>query len=363
MLGKNISNAGDRTGLPSNCDPKYYCYNHKVSLYGLFVNYNSLTTKKTQLDELRPLPAVQVRNLEEWFRVELTYTSNAIEGNTLTRAETAMVVEKGLTVGGKTLIEHLEAANHADALSWVNEQIDRSPQSITQRDILAIHNIILKGIDDDNAGRFRNVAVRISGSMVVLPNPRKLPDLMDAFESWLSNEGADLHPVELATEAHYQLVSIHPFTDGNGRTARLLMNMILLMQGYPPAIIRTRDRLAYINALETAQLGGSKEPFLKLVAKAVERSLDLYLKAATNEVADPEPETPLLTIGKLAKATETVNSTLRHWVKEGLLGVAETTPAGYQLFDRSMILRVERIRNLQAKRLTLAEIKGKLLDS
>ena len=326
------------------------------------MNYDPLTAKQAQLDALRPLPAAQVRNLEEWFRVELTYTSNAIEGNTLTRAETAMVVEKGLTVGGKTLIEHLEATNHADALSWVNEQIDRSPQSITQRDILAIHDIILKGIDDDNAGRSRNVAVRISGSMVVLPNPRKLSDLMDAFESWLSNEGADLHPVELATEAHYQLVSIHPFTDGNRRTARLLMNMILLMQGYPPAIIRTRDRLAYINALETAQLGGSKGPFLKLVAKAVERSLDLYLKAATNEVADPEPETPLLTIGKLAKATETVNSTLRHWVKEGLLDVAETTPAGYQLFDRSMILRVERIRDFQAKRLTLAEIKEKLLE-
>ena len=324
------------------------------------MNFEPLTAKKAKLDALRPLPATQLRNLEEWFRVELTYTSNAIEGNTLTRAETALVVEKGLTVGGKSLVEHLEASNHVGALDWIGEQVKRSPSSITQRDILTIHEMILRRIDDENAGRFRNVGVRISGSMVVLPNPLKLTSLMDAFEQWLRNPEDGVHPVMVAAEAHYKLVSIHPFTDGNGRTARLLMNMILLMHGFPPAIIRPRDRLAYLNALEKGQLGNSKEDFLKLIAEAVDRSLDIYLKTAANEDIEPEREASLLTIGKLAKATDTVNSTLRHWVKEGLLKVADTTPSGYQLFEREMIERVNRIRSLQTQRLTLIEIKAEL---
>lgn len=324
------------------------------------MNFEDLTAKKAKLDALRPLPAAQLRNLEEWFRVELTYTSNAIEGNTLTRAETALVVEKGLTVGGKTLVEHLEASNHVEALDWVSAQVDRSPQSITQHDILKIHEMILRRIDEENAGRFRNVSVRISGSTVVLPNPRKVTNLMDEFESWLRDPGKMIHPVMLAADAHYQLVSIHPFTDGNGRTARLLMNMILIMSGYPPAIIRPRDRLAYLTALEKGQLGGSKDPFFKLITKAVNRSLDIYLNTATNQDIEPEREVALLTIGKLATATDTTNSTLRHWVKEGLLEVADTTPSGYQLFDREMIDRVSLIRSGQAKRFTLTEIKKEL---
>ncbi|WP_230578970.1 Fic family protein [Coxiella burnetii] len=134
----------------------------------LQMNFEELTRKKKALDQFRPLPDALVQNLDDWFRVELTYTSNAIEGNTLTRQETALVVEKGLTVGGKTLKEHLEAANHAHALDWVKTQANRSPQDLNEQDIFTIHHIILKGIDDENAGRYRNVSVRIAGSRVVL---------------------------------------------------------------------------------------------------------------------------------------------------------------------------------------------------
>ena len=240
---------------------------------------DKLTDKKKRLDSFRPLPEPLVRNLDNWFRVELTYTSNAIEGNTLTRRETALVVEKGLTVGGKSLIEHLEAVNHAHALDWVKEQVKRKPASLTEKEILHIHNLILKGIDDANAGHYRSIPVRIAGSTVVLPNARKVPNLMRDFAAWLSCDQG-LHPVELAAEAHYRLVTIHPFADGSGRSARLLMNMILLMSGYPAAVIRKRDRLAYIGALEKAQLGGSKDNYFKIIARAVDRSLDIYLKAA-----------------------------------------------------------------------------------
>lgn len=143
------------------------------------------------------------------------------------------MIEKGLTVGGKSLKEHLEATNHAGALKFVRSLIRKKPSRISGQDILGVHGLILRGIDDENAGRFRNVPVRISGSAVVMPNPRKVPELMEDFLAWLG-EKHDLHPVALAGEAHYRLVSIHPFTDGNGRTARLLMNLLLMQQGYPP---------------------------------------------------------------------------------------------------------------------------------
>ena len=325
----------------------------------LCMKYDKLTQKKSVLDSYRPLHSDIVRNLDDWFRVELTYTSNAIEGNTLTRRETALVVEKGLTVGGKSLTEHLEATNHASALDWVKEKVAATQKNISEKDILKIHDVILKGIDDHNSGQYRNVSVRISGSAVVLPNHAKVSYLMEEFADWLATDN-DIHPVEFAAEAHYRLVTIHPFTDGNGRTARLLMNMILLMSGYPPAIIRKRDRLKYITALETAQLGGSKEAYLKLIAKAVDRSLDIYIKAVKGEDAEQENGDTLLKIGELAKAVGEANSTIRHWTKEGLLEVSDITDSGYHLYATDTIERIKQIHVLKKKRLTLQEIKRHL---
>lgn len=323
------------------------------------MNYSKITDKKKVLDQHRPLPNALARNLDEWFRVETTYTSNAIEGNTLTRRETALVVEKGLTVGGKSLVEYLEATNHAHALDWVKAQIKRKPQTLTENDILHIHNIILRGIDDENTGHYRSVPVRISGSSVVLPNPAKVQDLMAEMQSWF-NSKSKIHAIELAAEAHYRLVTIRPFVDGNGRTARLLMNLILMMQGYPPAIIRKRDRLTYISALEKAQLGGSKEDYFKLIVKAVGRSLDIYLKALKGETDTQNDDQPLLKIGALAKATGENNSTIRHWTKEGLLDVAEITESGYQLYSTDMIEHVQKINGLKKQRYSLKEIKDLL---
>jgi Fic family protein len=324
---------------------------------------DSISAKKAQLDGFRPLSPNLVRNLEEWFVVELTYTSNALEGNTLSRRETAAVVEKGLTVGGKTLVEHLEATNHAKALAEVIRLSQLPTSQLSRGDLLRLHATVLHGIDDANAGQFRTIPVRISGSPVIMPNPTKVPDLMDAFLEWIVTNAA-MHPVRLAAEAHYQLVTIHPFAGGNGRTARLLMNLILMQNGYPPAIIRTRDRLKYIGGLETAQLGGSKDGYEKVVVAAVDRSLDIYLKAVSGETADAstEREPDLLRIGQLASNTGESNSTIRFWTKEGLLEMADTTAAGYTLYRPEMIQRVERIRELQRERFTLSEIKQQLVS-
>ena len=327
------------------------------------IDYKKLTEKKQILDRNRPFDVALVKNLEEWFRIELTYTSNAIEGNTLSRAETALIVEKGLTIGGKSITEHLEATNHAFALDFIKEQIKRKPADLREKDILKIHEIILDRIDKENAGIYRRVPVRISGSAVVMPNPRKVQTLMDEFFSWLENE-TKMHAVELAGEAHYRFVTIHPFIDGNGRTARLLMNMILMMKGYPPAIIRKNDRLAYIKSLEKSQLfngeGQEKEnvknDYFKLIATAVDRSLNIYLKAIEGKSEEPENE-KLLKIGELAKATNQTVPTIRHWTKEGLLQVAEITESGYQMYSQEMINRIEKIQKMKEKRMTLEEIK------
>lgn len=326
------------------------------------MDYKKLTEKKKKLDKHRPLDIALLKNLEEWFRIELTYTSNAIEGNTLSRAETALVIEKGLTIGGKSITEHLEATNHAAALDFVKEQIKRKTSDLKEKDILKIHEIILDKIDKENAGIYRRVPVRISGSAVVLPNPRKVQELMDDFFSWLRKEDK-MHGIQLAAEAHYRLVTIHPFIDGNGRTARLLMNMILMMKGYPPAIIRKNDRLAYIKSLEKPQLvngqGDSKNDYFKLIATAVDRSLNIYLKAIDGEVEEPESE-KLLKIGELAKATNQTVPTIRHWTKEGLLQVTEVTESGYQMYDEEMIERMRKIEELKKRRMTLLEIKKNL---
>ena len=242
------------------------------------MNLEDLDKKKAKLDALRPLPPEFVKNLDEWFSVELTVTSNALEGNTLTRQETAVVVEKGLTVRGKPLKDHLEATNHNESLEYVKTLVSLTPSQLTENHIFEIHKLILKGIDDDNAGKYRRVPVRISGSTVIFPNPVKVPDMMNEFVDWLQNAGT-LHPAQLATEAHYKLVTIHPFVDGNGRTARLLMNLLLMMLGYPPAIIKPEIRIDYIDALEKAQLGGSLDDFTQLIYLCIDSSLDIYLNS------------------------------------------------------------------------------------
>ncbi len=237
-----------------------------------------LTVKKKELDKFRPLPSELVKNLEQWYKVELTYTSNAIEGNTLSRIETALVVEKGLTIEGKTIQEHLEAINHSHALGFIKSLASKKRQQLKEDDIIDIHKLILAKIDDTNAGRYRRVPVRIAGSTVVMPNAAKVPELMNRFIEWLVSD-LKLHPVTIAAEAHFRLVSIHSFIDGNGRVARIFMNLLLMQEGYPPAIIRKEERHSYINAIEKAQLGGTLDDFLALVYQAVGRSLDIYLES------------------------------------------------------------------------------------
>ncbi len=236
-----------------------------------------ISQRKKTLDSFRPFNKDLEQNLTQWIRTELTYTSNAIEGNTLTRQETELVINKGITIAGKTINEHLEARNHAKAFEWILEQ-SKLNLPLTEIFIKNIHQTILSGINTENAGRYRQVPVRISGSTVIMPNYVKIPDLMKNLIEILT-QNATLHPVTQASEAHYHLVSIHPFIDGNGRTARLLMNHILMLHGYPPAVIGPSDRITYINSLEEAQLGGSKNNYEHFIQQSVLNALENYLES------------------------------------------------------------------------------------
>lgn len=323
-----------------------------------------ISEKKQRLDKYKPLPEVILKNLDEWYTVELTYTSNAIEGNTLSRVETALIIEKGITVEGKTITEHLEAINHAKALDFVKTLLSKSRKETAESDILDIHRIILQKIDDQYAGRYRDVPVRIRGSNHICPNPLKVPELMQQFYQWLHTDNPE-HIAQIAAEAHFKFVSIHPFVDGNGRLSRILMNLLLMQEGYPPAIIRKEDRRVYIDALENAHMGGLLTEFYRVIYEAVDRSLDIYLETMEpKEIAEQnngEKIKDLLKIGDLAQLTGENTVTIRFWTTEGLLDVKENTPGGYRLFDPKMIDRVKFIQRLKnEERLTLNEIKDRL---
>jgi Fic family protein len=314
--------------------------------------------KRSKLEKLGGLSRATSKNLDEWYRVELTYTSNAIEGNTLTRAETAMIVEKGITVAGKSIVEHLEASNHGQAWEWVREKSRKNGYKFNERDLLELHQIILQKIDESQAGRYRNVPVRIAGSRVIMPNPVKVPVLMKKYFTWLEEKTQNI--VLQSCEAHYRLVSIHPFIDGNGRTARLVMNLLLLMSGYPPIIVRKEDRHEYLASIEAAQLGGSSDKYYELMLSGLSRSLDIYLEAAGSK-DENLVEGKLLKVGELARLVGESVATIRYWTKMGLLSVGGLTKGGYQLYTPSAVETVRQIRELQKeKRLSLEEIGREL---
>jgi Fic family protein len=245
------------------------------SMKDLFKQIDEL---KKRLDAHRPLPPEAVQNLKAVYRVELTHHSNAIEGNTLTLHETKLVLEEGLTIGGKTLREHFEIINHGEAIDYIEELVEQKV-TLTEQVIKDIHSLIMKNIDERNKGRYRTINVRIAGSQHQPVHFLKVPERMQDMLDWFHREKERLHPVELAARLHFKFVYIHPFVDGNGRTARLLMNMVLMQKGFPPVILKSepKKRMAYYEALETASVQGDISPFIRLVAEESKESLQRYL--------------------------------------------------------------------------------------
>ncbi len=231
-----------------------------------------------QINKHRPLNHSELQQIKEYYRIGLTYTSNALEGNSLTETETKIVLEEGITIGGKPLVDHLEAVGHSQSYDFLFE---RSQQKvISQDDINQLHKLFYYKINPQEAGVYRTVNAYITGSKFPLPHPGQLELLMQKLIVELDELRPRLHPVEFAALAHKKFVFIHPFVDGNGRVARLLMNLILLQSGYTITLIPPVTRATYIQSLEKAHTNDAD--FTKFIANMVKETQQDYLRLFCN---------------------------------------------------------------------------------
>ncbi len=248
---------------------------NKKEYFGLGFNFSYISNLKESIDQHRPFSKGLANSLHEKLIVEWTYNSNAIEGNTLTLSETKVVLE-GITIGGKSVVEHLETINHRDAILFIEDLISNK-EPLSEWNIKNIHALILKEIDNINAGKYRTENVVISGARHIPPKHYEVGDLMQKLMAEYQNEWKVFHPVVRATLLHGEFVKIHPFIDGNGRTSRLLLNFELMKNGYTPIIIKNEERAKYYDVLDLAHTTMNYEPFIKLVSKLVIESEKLWL--------------------------------------------------------------------------------------
>ena len=259
---------------------------------------NRLEEKLAKLNKLRPLPKSAMQKLREKFQIEMTYNSNAIEGNSLTLKETFLVINEGITVKGKPLKDHLEDKDHHAALEYLYDLIDKDKKhTISEMLIRNLHQIIIQETDKEWAGKYRNANVIIGGAKHTPPNALHVPPKMKDLISWLNSQKNKTNIIELAALLHHKLVHIHPFFDGNGRTARLTMNLLLMQAGYPLVIILKNDRKKYYEVLDKAD-SGNYEPLVKFIAQSIERTLDIYLKTLTPATQKQEKFVSLTEISK-----------------------------------------------------------------
>ena len=263
-----------------------------------------IEAKLNQMQKLRPLSVASVRKLREQFALEMTYNSNAIEGNKLTLKETFLVINEGLTIKGKSLKDHLEAKDHYDALNYLYEQIEYGGRhTVSEVFIRNIHRLIVKETESEEVGKYRTSNVVIAGSDHNPPEASGVPFLMRDLLKWVQKNKNKIHPIELSAVLHHKLVFIHPFFDGNGRTARLVMNLVLMQKGYPLVVVLKNDRKKYYQTLALADKGDYR-PFVRFIAQAVERSMNIYLKTLIPSKAAREEYLPLSEISRQTPYSE-----------------------------------------------------------
>ncbi|SIO30695.1 Fic family protein [Halodesulfovibrio marinisediminis] len=227
-----------------------------------------------EITSLRPLDEDELSQLKEYYRIGLTYSSNALEGNSLTESETKVIIEDGLTIGGKSIKEHMEVLGHSEAFSFIHDIA--SGNLLSEEDLLKIHSLVYGRIDKDQAGTYREKRIFLSGSKYSFPKPEEVQSLMTDLFSKLPEMKKELHPVVFAAQAHKELVFIHPFVDGNGRVSRLLMNLLLIQAGYLVTIIPPVLRSEYIASLEKAHTNDSD--FIKFILRCHIEAQKEYLR-------------------------------------------------------------------------------------
>lgn len=251
---------------------------------GLDITFERLFDKVQVLVAARPLPNIALQKIKEALSIEWTYNSNSIEGNTLSLRETQMVLQEGITIKGKSLREHFEAKNHEVAINYLYTLVNDN-YVLNSKDIMSLHGYVLRSIEDDFAGRLRNAGVRISGANFIPPNANRVSQMLDDLVAFVNDNPLGLNIIELATFFHHKFVWIHPFFDGNGRTVRLAMNLILMKHRFPPAIILKNDRKKYYDALNQANKGNYSKLML-LMCQSLERTLNIYLSVLPDNSLD-----------------------------------------------------------------------------
>lgn len=236
---------------------------------------NDIDILKAELYSYRPLSPDVIKQIQEYYKIGLTYSSNALEGNTLDLVETKVVLEDGLTINGKPMKDHLETLGHAaafDVLLTFGKQ-----ETFTEEDIKTLHRLFYSKIDDTQAGCYRTKQVIVTGADIDFPKPDEIASKMDNLIKHLAELKQNLHPVEYAAMVHALFVNIHPFIDGNGRVARLLMNLALLQSGYNITIIPPVVRADYIRALQSTNKGDFRL-FINFITEMVLESQKEYLR-------------------------------------------------------------------------------------
>lgn len=264
-------------------DMSDYCQKNDIPLPEETPIFDETTSKRVEeklkkLNSLRPLPSAALKSLKEKFEVEMTYNSNAIEGNRLTLKETYLVLRKGMTIKGKSIEEHLEATNHKEALAFLESLVNKN--EITEQDILEIHAIILDKINPKYAGFYRQEQVYIGGSKHIPPKWKEVPKLMRNIINEINSKEKGIRSIESAVKIHYDFVWIHPFIDGNGHLARLLCNLRLMRAHFPPIVLKKNIRKTYYDAMDRADEGDLK-PLAQITIRDVEEALDLFISAAS----------------------------------------------------------------------------------
>ncbi|MFN0118511.1 MAG: Fic family protein [Elusimicrobiota bacterium] len=298
----------------------------------------SIREKKKKLDSLRPFPKLALEKLRQQMAIEWTFNSNAIEGNTLSLKETALILNEGLTISGKPLREHFEATNHKEAIQTL-EKYTQDHHELNDELVCSLHRLILKNIDEEEAGHYRRHSVRILGATHIPPNPLKVTSLMNTLFEWFQLNQKKMDPLELAARLHHQFVSIHPFIDGNGRTARLLMNFVLMRKGYPPAVILKVDRRKYYRVLQEADQG-KNEDYFHFIARSIERSLIIYLQALTPPKQTDERQ-GYITLAHAAQKTPYSQEYLSLLARRGILPSVK--------FGRNWMTTLDAIRDYSKK--------------
>ena len=266
--------------------------------------HSRIEEKLSKLNGLRPLPPTIIQKLKQQFSIEMTYNSNAIEGNSLTLKETAWVIQDGLTIKGKPLKDHLEAKDHYEALNYLYETIEHdSQQTISEVFIRTLHTLVVRETEREEAGVYRTTNVMITGSDHTPPDVSQVSSAMNELIKWVRKNQKNLHPIEQAALLHHKIVHIHPFTDGNGRTARLALNLILMHKGYSLVVVLKNDRRKYYRVLSQADKE-VYQPLIRFLAQAVERSLNIYLKVLFPATKKSQKYFSLSEISKLTPYSE-----------------------------------------------------------